>query len=191
MHTRITRIAARTAVAAAALLITGGGRTFAPPPGPISLLKATPRTLSEGAWRAAQKTAITGVASRDKKALTFRAKTVHLVVHTGPENDMLSYRIAGLRNPTLVLPRGAVLNILFVNTDDDMLHDLRFTTQRAPFPMQPYPKQSLGTTPLRHRTETTYYSEQLTLRAAPGTYTYLCTVKGHAKGGMFGTLIVR
>ena len=191
MKATISYTTSLTVLSIAAVLTVGTLPGHAAPPRGISLLKAVPRALPASGFSAAEKAATPGTASRDKKTLAFRTRSVRLVVHTGPENDMLSYRIAGLRNPTLVLPRGAVLNILFVNTDDDMLHDLRFTTQRAPFPMQPDPKQSLGTTPLRHRTETTYYSEQLTLRAAPGTYTYLCTVKGHAKGGMFGTLIVR
>ena len=188
---RISSKQISTLTVAAAMLMAGASWAHSAPTSPLSLVKMAPRTLSEGSWRAAEKTATRGAVALNKKRLTFRARKVQLVVQTGPENDMLSYRIEGLRNPILVVPRGAMLNILFVNTDDDMLHDLRFTTQRAPFSMQPDPKQSVGTPPLQHRAKSRYSAEQITLRAAPGTYTYLCTVKGHAKGGMYGTLIAR
>ncbi len=38
-----------------------------------------------------------------------------------------------------------------------------------------------------------HYSARRTLRRAAkeGSYSYLCTVKGHAKGGVYGTLIIR
>src|SRR5215207_8052575 len=49
--------------------------------------------------------------------LTFTTKEIRLVIVTGPGEDMLSYRIQGLRNPTLVVPAGATLKILFVNSD--------------------------------------------------------------------------
>lgn len=177
---------------AAAILVTAGSvRAHAAPPRGVSELRMAPRALPASGLNAAEKAETAGAASPDKKTLAFHTRSVRLVVHTGPDNDMLSYRIANLRNPTLVVPRGAVLSILFVNTDDDMLHDLRFTTQRAPFPSQPDKRESVGTPEVRHHTKTTFYAERLTVRVQPGTYTYLCTVKGHAKGGMYGTLIVR
>ena len=40
--------------------------------------------------------------------------------------DMLSYRVSGKRNPTLNFRKASTLKILFVNTDDDMFHDIRF-----------------------------------------------------------------
>src|SRR4029079_10746489 len=73
----------------------------------------------------------------DKTTITFTQNEIRLVVTTGPEDDMLSYRIQGVRNPTLVVPAGAVLNILFVNTDEDMPHDLHFGAVKPPFPDAP------------------------------------------------------
>lgn len=64
------------------------------------------------------------VSKTDKTSLGFTEKEIRLVVTTGPEDDMLSYRIQELRNPTLVVPPGATLKILFVNTDYDMRHDI-------------------------------------------------------------------
>lgn len=175
----------------AGIAITNAGMVAqAAPDVGVTLAWAQPKTLSVSQAAAADKTATPGLVSADKKSLTFRQKTVRLVVHSGPTNDMLSYRIAGLRNPTLTVPAGATLKALFINTDDDMMHNLRFTVQKPPFKG---PVKSAGTTNLPHKSETAYHAEDLTMRVPThaGTYTYLCTVPGHAAGGMYGTLIVR
>lgn len=162
----------------------------AAPTGGITLAGAQMKTLSASQVAAADKTATSGLVSAGKKTLTFRQKTVRLVVDSGPANDMLSYRIAGLRNPTLIVPAGATIKALFVNTDDDMMHNLRFTVQKPPFKG---PVKSAGTANLPYKSETAYHAEDLTMRVPTraGTYTYLCTVPSHAAGGMYGTLIVR
>lgn len=158
----------------------------------VSLVKAAGRTLSQHALSGIEKTATQGSVSSDKKTLTFAERAITLIVHTGPDNDMLSYRIAGLRNPTLVVRQGATLNVLFVNEDGDMKHDLRFTDKQMPFPAEPDRKQSVGSPALAPQAKSVRHAEQMVLRAAStGTYTYLCTVKGHAAGGMFGALVVR
>jgi rusticyanin len=171
------------------LLLALAGNGFAAT-SPFSLVTATPKTLTPAALTAAQQTATHGQASADKKALTFRQKIVRLMIVSGPASDMLSYRIDGLRNPKLIVPRGATLHALFVNTDDDMLHNLRFTLQGPPFKGT---VKAVGTANLPHKSEEAYHAEDLTLRMPThaGTYTYLCTVPGHAPGGMYGTLIVR
>lgn len=162
----------------------------AAPTAGMTFAGAQPKTLSMPQAAAADKTETPGVVSADRKTLTFRQKTVRLVVHSGPANDMLSYRIAGLRNPTLIVPAGATLKALFINTDDDMMHNLHFTVQKPPFKGA---VKSAGTANLPHKSETAYHAEDLTMRlpTRAGTYTYLCTVPGHAPGGMYGTLIVR
>ena len=158
----------------------------------ISLVKATGRTLSQRTLSGIEKTATHGSVSSDKRTLTFMETAITLIVHTGPDDDMLSYRIAGLKSPTLLVPRGSTLNVLFVNEDGDMKHDLRFTDKQAPFPAEPDRKVSVGSPPLAPQAKGVRHAEQMVLRtASPGTYTYLCTVKGHASGGMFGTIVVR
>jgi hypothetical protein len=81
----------------------------------------------------------------DKTTLTFNEKEISLVVVTGPEDDMLSYRIQEVRNPTLVVPAGATLKILFINIDDDMLHDIRFGHLMNEFPIAPAITETVGT----------------------------------------------
>ena len=175
-----------------ALLSITGVQALPERPGGITLVKVTGRSFSQSALRAVEKTATRGSVSSDKKTLTFNGKRITLVVHTGPEDDMLSYRIAGLKNPALLVPQGATLNIVFINEDSDMKHDLRFTNKKAPFPAEPDRKESTGSPALAPHTKTVRFAEQMVVRAArTGTYVYLCTVKGHAAGGMFGTIIVR
>ena len=135
---------------------------------------------------------VAGARPSDGRQLIFAAHKVSLVVSTGPENDMLSYRIGRLRNPTIVVRRGAILDITFINTDGDMVHDLRFTKQSPPFGAQPERSKSVGSRALPHVSADRDYAERILVRAgAAGRYTYFCTMKGHAKGGMYGTLIVR
>ncbi len=163
--------------------------------GPFTLITSTTKTLSPAALTSVQQTITKGHISSDKKTLTFGQKIVRLVVVTGPDNDMLSYRIDGLRNPTLVVSRGATLKVLFVNTDDDMFHDLRFGNVQKVYgaTMDSYLKISVGAPSLPHKSETSFHGDELTLSvpAKSGIYAYLCTVKGHAPGGMTGLVVVR
>lgn len=168
----------------AALCLAPGGRAVLAAPGPFILIHVRPLTLTPATMAAAEK-------ASSRLAIK---KTLRLVVETGPARDMLSYRINSKRNPTLRVPRGAMLTVLFINTDDDMLHDIRFGARPQKYPGNAagLEKASVGTRPLPHREKARLYAEELTLRAPqmPGKYAYFCTVRGHAQGGMAGTLIV-
>ncbi len=185
---------APVAALSALALMASVGPTLAAP-GPFALVAATPKTVSPAGLSAALGHVTHGQPSAQGKALTFAQKSVRLVAVTGPDSDMLSYRVDGLRNPTLIVPPGATLRVLFVNTDDDMFHNIRFGAWRASFPADAAPlmRTSVGTPPLPHGTDAARHGELLTLRAParPGKYAYFCTVRGHAPGGMWGTLIVR
>ncbi len=158
---------------------------------PTMVFAAAPFTLI----RSVPKTQTAGAVSPDGKTLTFTQKIIRLVAETGPESDMLSYRIDSLRNPMLVVPKGAALTLLFVNTDDDMAHNIRFGTVLSAYPnvMTASLKSSVGTPELDHKSKTALHGEELTLRMpdAPGVYGYWCTVRGHAQGGMVGKVVVR
>ncbi len=160
----------------------------------FTLIRATPKTLSQAQVTAGMKT-VTGTVSPDRKMIAFTDKTARLLAVTGPDNDMLSYRMDGLRNPTIVVPKGATLDVLFINTDDDMFHNIRFGAGRASWPADASPllKTSVGTPPLPHGTDAARHAEETVLRVplAPGKYAYFCTVRGHAQGGMVGQIIVR
>lgn len=150
-------------------------------------------TMTASSLASSKKKATTGSISSDKKSITYSASSVQLVVETGPKNDMMSYRIQGLRNPTLVLKGGATVHIQFVNTDDDMLHSLRFTSKAAPFDAKIGTKSSVGSADLKPMSGKSFFGQEFTLKAPSkkGSYSYICTTSGHAAAGMYGTVTVR
>src|SRR5438128_1397475 len=131
-------------------------------------------------------------ATKNKTALMFTENEIRLVVITGPESDMLSYRIQGMRNPTLIVPSGATLKILFLNLDDDMRHDLRFGHVVGDFVDAPDIKETAGSDKLAAKSEDgMIQADDFVIKAKEdGVYKYFCSVKGHAVGGMWGNIAV-
>jgi len=127
--------------------------------------------------------------------LAYSGKSIRLAIESGPPSDMFSFACDGRRNPTLLVPRSSTLKILFVNRDDDMLHDLRFGTWNPAVPGagEPSEKSSVGTEQLAPESRDGFSTQKIALKvpSSPGHYTYFCTVKGHAQGGMWGTVEVR
>lgn len=162
-------------------------------PSPALIIAAsTPRLYARSMIDAAAKS-YSGVAvSKDKKTLTISSMAARLVVTTGPDNDMLSYRIMGLRNPTIYVKAGATVSILFVNTDSDMLHNLRVTGNKAPFAAK-FAGATTGSVDLPHANGAAFTGQTITFKvpSQKGSYSYLCTIMGHAAAGMYGTIIVR
>lgn len=150
-------------------------------------------TLTAGGLAGAKKKATTGSIGSDKKSITFSANSARLVVETGPKNDMMSYRIQGLRNPPLLVKPGATLHVLFVNTDDDMLHSLRFTSKVTPFDAKIGLKGSVGSADLKPMSGKSLFGQEFTVKvpSKKGSYSYICTTPGHAAAGMYGTITVR
>lgn len=129
---------------------------------------------------------------KDKNNLTFTEKEIRLVVLTGPEDDMLSYRVQGVRNPNLIVPSGATLKILFVNADVDMRHDIRFGHVEGEFAAAPEIAGTAGSQKLAAKGEDgSLQAEEIVVRASEdGAYKYFCSVRGHAKGGMWSNILV-
>ena len=129
---------------------------------------------------------------KDNQNLTFTGDEIRLIVKTGPEDDILSYRIQGVRNPNLIVPDGATLRILFVNSDEDMTHDIRFGHVIADFAIAPNTSETVGTNRLAHQAEDeTMQAEEIVIKPTEeGAYKYFCSVRGHAKGGMWGNIFV-
>ena len=181
---RITALVISTAIAVSAIAAQDHS-TF-------TLIDHKNVTTTEKAVKTSDKKG-TGVPSKDRKSLQFKGADVNLVVYTGPDNDMLSFRIQGKRNPTLVVDPGATLHILFANTDDDMFHDMRFGSVKPPFDVTPSIDGTVGTDQLAHKSDASVNAEQITVKvpSTPGTYTYFCSMKGHAKGGMYGFVVIK
>lgn len=156
----------------------------------FTLVSSEKKTLKDADLAAATQTRTVG--KKDGSILSFTENEVRLVVFTGPEDDMLSYRIQGMRNPTLVVPSGATLKVLIVNMDVDMRHDLTFGHLTPPFQIAPDKAMTAGSGALDHKTDDDIYNaEELTVKAnSDGQYVYFCSIRGHAKGGMWGNIAV-
>lgn len=157
---------------------------------PFTLVSSAAKTITFDELVAAEKTRDLGV--KGEGTLTFSKNEIRLVVATGPESDMLSYRIQGMRNPTLVVPEGARLKILIVNKDSDMWHDLRIGHVMGEFAADPTVAMTAGSVKLEPAgSGKTWHSQELVIQAnEAGSFKYFCSVTGHAKGGMWGTINV-
>jgi hypothetical protein len=154
----------------------------------FTLVSSEKKTIREADVAALEKGQTAG--KKDKTTLTFTQNAVRLVVVTGPEDDMLSYRIQGMRNPTLVVPSGATLKVLFINADGDMRHDIRFGHVAA-FVANPDITETAGANKLAPAADGVMQAEDFVIRAnEDGAYKYFCSVGSHAKGGMWGNIAV-
>ena len=130
------------------------------------------------------------------KRITFGSSDVRFAVLASPSDGPdLTFRIAGLTNPTIVVPRGATVTVELVNADPDMSHNWALVSGSGPFPymsMMAGPAfAGASAAPLGDPTSAGLPSETLSFTASTaGTYTYLCQVPGHAEQGMYGTFEV-
>ena len=132
-----------------------------------------------------------------RNRVVFRDRDVHLYVVASPSGQKdETFRIAGMVDPTVVVPTGATVHVTFVNADAGMYHDMVVTPARPPFPymamMQAPPAFEAGATPmLGPATPAGAEEAQSTFVASiPGRYTYVCLWPGHAQKGMYGTFLV-
>jgi len=134
---------------------------------------------------------------RATRSITFATTRVRLAVLASPGGGPdETFRIAGLVNPTLVLPAGARVSIEVINTDPDTAHGLVITASwdtRSYMPMMTARPAFSGSALwfLGNPTSAGMNAGTLTFTApTPGTYRYLCAGPGHARKGMTGTLII-
>ena len=137
------------------------------------------------------------VVDRAANRLTFNSSAVHLVMLSSPAGGRdMTFRIAGLDNPTIVVPHGAVVSLQFINGDADTSHGWELITGRSSFGYMammdgsPVFPGSFGM-PLGSASASGWPAETLSFTASTsGTYTYICPVVGHAQKGMHGQLVV-
>lgn len=172
------------------LFLALSGSTFARAHTAFTLVSSEKKTVRATDIQTLQ--AAQSAAKKEGSNLTFTDKEVRIVVVTGPGDDMLSYRVLGVRNPTLVVPAGATLKILFVNADADMRHDIRFGHFTGPFEVAVDVAESAGSSKLPPlAADGTMQAEEIVLKAnSTGEFKFLCSVRGHAKGGMWGNIAV-
>lgn len=129
--------------------------------------------------------------------VTFASRNVDFAAVASPAMPAENFRVAGLTNPTVVVPVGAHVQIELVNADADMAHGLVVAAegaQSSPMPMMTAAPAFSGSALwfLGAPTSAGMHAGLLTFSAsAAGTYSYFCPVPGHAQDGMVGMFVVQ
>jgi rusticyanin len=132
--------------------------------------------------------------------IRYSTQQVTLVMVGAPPGHPGEYWQAdGLVNPTIVIPTGATVKVIFANGDGDKIHAWELTTSAPPYPVAPMMTVGVAASnaflaPIPAATSNGHqWSTESTTFAAPspGTYYYICQVPGHAEEGMWGKLIVQ
>jgi rusticyanin len=173
------------------MLLQPATQVFAKDELPFHFTGVTAKQLTAAQLAAAETTRTEGVVGTEKNTLTFTQNEIQLVVRTGPDDDMLSYRIQGLRNPTIVVPEMTTIKVLFINVDEDMSHDFRFGAVNPPFKAHPDVSKTAGSDQLLPEAEEVYNAQEFSYHVhSKSTFHYFCSVGSHAKGGMWGAVVV-
>ena len=173
------------------LLLQPATQVFAKGELPFQFSGITAKQLTAPQLADAEKTRTEGVVDTKNNALKFSQNEIQLVVRTGPDDDMLSYRIQGLRNPTIVVPEMTTIKVLFINADEDMSHDFRFGAVNPPFKAHPDVSKTAGSDQLLPEADGTYNAQEFSYHVhSKSTFHYFCSVGSHAKNGMWGAIVV-
>jgi rusticyanin len=165
------------------------GSIFANAPGP---------RLSDGdATKLGDSVPLGAVADASAHRLTFSGKDVSFTVLASPSMPQESFEVAGMADPTIVVPQGAQVTIQFVNADTDMAHGFVVTANTAAssssMPMMAATPAFSGAALwfLGDATSAGMHTATLSFTTTTaGTYQYLCPVPGHAEEGMAGSFVV-
>lgn len=164
------------------------GSLFADAPGP--------RVSSAQAARLAGQVPAGASVDRAAMRITFAGSSVAFAVVASPAAADDKFEVAGLVNPTIVVPAGARVSIQFVNADSTSAHGLVVTAAGAStswMPMMTSPPAFTAAAAwfLGDATAAGAHIATVTFTAATaGSYQYLCPVPGHAQKGMAGAFIV-
>ena len=133
---------------------------------------------------------------RASNTITFTASSVSFtVVAVPPGGPDMTFRVAGLTDPAIVVPQNAQVTVQFINGDNDEAHAWMIVDEQPPFSFYQ------GKTPaisgafsglIGDPAANGQGASNLTFQAGPaGTYQYICPMPGHAQMGMHGAFIVR
>ena len=164
------------------------GRLYANAPGP--------RITTSAAQALAQAVPAGAKISRSHGTVTFSSSEVHLTIVAAMKAGTDSFELAGMTNPSIVVPRNSKVEVTFVNADQDMAHGLAVVPQGAgntEMPMMAAGPVFGGASVWFLGDATASGTPERTLVFSAdraGTYQYICPVPGHALAGMQGELIV-
>lgn len=124
--------------------------------------------------------------------LIFSGDSVKILALMGPMTEgqnMYSFAIDNLTNPTLVIPLGTKVTMVVVNVDTDAYHGLTLTSAVPPYPysFMPMMMGSVASTGALPPSSSGFASQQVSFTVNGGLY-YVCPVPGHAQSGMYGMI---
>jgi FtsP/CotA-like multicopper oxidase with cupredoxin domain len=161
------------------------GRAFADAPGPrVSPIDAA----TQGAA-----VPVGATVDRAARSVAFHGPSVHFSALTSPARGPdETFRVAGMVDPTIIVPLGATVAIQVINADDDTAHGLVVTPDTGGASAMPmmtaapaFPGAALWF--LGDPTPAGMHAGTLRFTASrAGTYRYLCPVPGHVAKGMEG-----
>lgn len=137
-----------------------------------------------------------------KNQVTFTGQNIEIAMAAvQPNFPDTTFEVAGLVDPTIVVPAGASVKLDFVNMDygGGMNHGVVITSDAPPYPvfsMMGAPETLVGIPVLPPRqlenaSQSQYLESATTFQVpAPGIYYYLCQYYDHAQKGMYGRFVV-
>ena len=133
---------------------------------------------------------------RASNTITFTASSVSFpVVAVPPGGPDMTFRVAGLTDPAIVVPQDAQVTVQFINGDNDEAHAWMIVDEQPPFSFyQPKTPAISGAFSglIGDPTANGQGASTFTFQAGPAcTYQYICPMPGHAQMGMHGAFIVR
>ena len=134
------------------------------------------------------------VIDRTTNTIRFSASASMAIVANPPNSVNMRFRAAGLSNPTIDVPRGALVTIHFINGDSDSAHGWMLleplvTVGKVVHGPRAFPGAFAL---LGDPTSAGQPAATISFRATrSGTYRYECPVPGHAAMGMQGNFVVR
>ncbi len=138
-----------------------------------------------------------------KNQATFTGDRIEIAMAAvQPDFPDTTFEVAGLVNPTIIVPAGSTITINFINMDygSGMNHGVVITPDAPPYPvlsMMGMSNYFVGIPVLPPRqsedAQKSLYPESSVTFQAPssGTYYYLCQYYDHASKGMYGRFIVK
>ncbi len=156
---------------------------------PFVLIKKERRTVTAAQLQHLGHSATLGKV--EGTSLRYTEKEIRLVIETSSGGDKFAYSIQGMKDPSLIVPAEAVLKVLFINTDGEMPHDILFGHAEPPYEDAPDTSMSVGTGRLTAGKDGVFQAEEIELKAESlGEYNYFCSLTGHAKKGMWGSIFI-
>jgi rusticyanin len=133
---------------------------------------------------------------RPGDTITFTGTTVSFtVVAIAPGAPDMTFRVAGLSNPTIIVPQGARVTVRFINNDSDEAHGWLVTSNQPPFNFgQPAVPVIAGAASgvIGDPVSGDDGGNTVSFTASTaGNYDYVCPMPGHAQMGMHGSFNVR